>query len=75
MRVDEDESLAEDTLTSRVLISIQVQKRRQQVLHTIFNGGKSNSDTKGLKTPPQEFKLGKEKQSSLKVPLGSMYLT
>lgn len=75
MRVDEDEGLAEDTLTSRVLISIQVQERRQQVLYTIFNGGKSNSDMKGLKTPLHEFKLGKEKQSSLKVPLGSMYLT
>lgn len=70
MRVDEDEGLAEDTLTS-----IQVQERGQQVLYTIFNGGKSNSDMKGLKTPLHEFKLGKEKQSSLKVPLGSMYLT
>lgn len=70
MTVDEDEGLAEDTLTS-----IQVQERGQQVLYTIFNGGKSNSDMKGLKTPLHEFKLGKEKQSSLKVPLGSMYLT
>lgn len=61
MRGDEDASLAEDTLTNRVLISIQVQERRQQVLYTIFNGGKSKSDTKGLKTPPKEFKLGKEK--------------
>ena len=59
MRVDEDEGLAEDTLTS-----IQVQERGQQVLYTIFNGGKSNSDMKGLKTPLHEFKLGKEKQSS-----------
>lgn len=68
-------SLAEDTLTRRVLISTQVRERRQQVLYTIFNGGKSNSDTKGLKTPSEEFKLGKEKTSSLKGPLGSMYLT
>lgn len=47
MRVDEDESLAEDTLKSRVL-SVQGRERRWHVLYTIFNGGKSNSETKGL---------------------------
>lgn len=47
MRVDEGESLAEDTLKSRAL-SVQGRERRWHVLYTSFNGGKSNSETKGL---------------------------